>query len=888
MSALFSAVQFLDGCPHCPHGPMLAKSSNPVSFVCTAFRRKGDCARDAQSTRELPPTQSSLVELQSVEPEKRAYCFDCDHLFVSSSSDKRHASHQVSLGITDQLLRMPSFLLRPMTNSHSHSQYFFSLDTLNHLYSIMHQLDVRFVICVGTPRLHEFVQLQRSCRQQSMNSYLLDMDFRLQWFYSPNQFSSPGRTYENCLVFCDPPFAAPMVLVLDNLSKLGSYLLSGNIGCGNKTGTHLFCRTMLVLPHFFDRKLAKLNPNFSLLDYKITYTNHARFDCDDTTSPKIRGRRRDSVVRIFTNLPPSLVAPPPQLTAEFRYCKPCARYSFRNNIHCSHCNRCPTKHGQTYVHCHHCGRCRPPGRAHCFECGRCVPAYTSAFLLIVLLNVNWLSNVFSSSRQNLSGVFVIGKNASLPIRAPIHCTYSTCFDASLCAYEHSGRSLNRISVYVYNPTIYFDEFHRPLPLYPSDEQIDILIAIRNSRYSVDDPHKACVFVPNVDLLNGLNPNDRLARLTLSGLPWWNGGVNHLLFSFLPGKHNVFSGLAINANAAHSTGTYRSTFDISIPAFHPSFPIIGFRIDHTKRSFLLSVLPSYSASDRIRVKDILFAYRKPDFPENQSIILFDGADELSTTTFDGYSVLFSSTQYATIDRITVNYAKTLAQSLFCLIVRIPPVGQLALFDAMAVGCIPVIADDNFVLPFSEVLDWSKIAVRVRYADLEQSQVQFIFNRYFASLEKIVLTSLDILNERVFPYYSRTYFQWNDPNYVEHDFPSPPSLFYPTRSSTDIGFTAVIRGHDHFALLHQLLMDLHLVPSLRRIVVVWTNPNVSVPSAPLWPSLRVPLSLVPVDQPSRRFFPHAQITTEAVLSLERSRLRAILGTNSTCIRAVESKH
>ncbi|KAA3679286.1 glucuronyl/N-acetylglucosaminyl transferase EXT2 [Paragonimus westermani] len=521
---------------------------------------------------------------------------------------------------------------------------------------------------------------------------------------------------------------------------------------------------------------------------------------------------------------------------------------------------------------------------HIFDMKQLLRLFTSAtLLLIVLFSLNWLSYTIRSSRQNLSDIYVIGKNASLPTRAPIHCTYSTCFDASLCAYEHSGRSLNRISVYVYNPVVYFDESLRPLSLYPSHEQVDMLTAIRNSRYWVNDPLEACVFVPNVDLLNGLNPSDRLARITLNSLLWWNGGVNHLLFSFLPGKHNVFCGSAINANAAHSTVTYRSTFDISIPAFHPSFPTTGLRIRDTQRSFLLSVLPTYSASDRTRVRDILFAYRKPDFLENQSIILFDSAGDLSSTTFADYNALFSSTQYATVDRITVNYAETLTRSLFCLIVRIPPVGQLALFDAMAAGCIPVIVDDSFVLPFSEVLDWTKIAVRVRHADLEQtptiltsfrsteiarlqSQVQFIFNRYFSSLEKIVLTTLDILNERVFPYYSRTYFQWNDPNYVENEFPSPPSLFYPTRSSTDIGFTALIRGHDHFALLRRLLMDLHLVPSLRRIIVVWTNPNVSIPSASLWPSLRVPLSIVPVDQPSRRFFPHAQISTEAVLSLD----------------------
>ncbi|KAF8560534.1 hypothetical protein P879_03321, partial [Paragonimus westermani] len=649
------------------------------------------------------------------------------------------------------------------------------------------------------------------------------------------------------------------------------------------------------------RKLARLNPTFSLLDYKITYANHARFDCGDTTSLKMKGKRRDSVVRIFTNLPPSLVAPPPQLTNEFRHVNPsfllwgrfvqshhdCFSLDWNtvSLVPAIHPGKtyiasivtgvqpnmdkltcivitaavvdrldeftassvvvvCPIMpvlmhendfHGFgyfVYVCCnillfssHLCflnslvilnqlnvsvsALLLPASKTrvlalmlvelkhNVFDMKQLLRLFTStAFLLIVLVSLNWLSDTIRSSRQNLSDICIIGKNASLPARAPVHCTYSTCFDASLCAYEHSGRSLNRISVYVYNPLVYFDESLRPLSLYPSDEQVDMLTAIRNSRYWVNDPHKACVFVPNVDLLNGLNPSDRLARITLNSLPWWNGGVNHLLFSFLPGKHNAFCGSAINANAAHSTGTYRSTFDISIPAFHPSFPTAGLRIRDT---------------------------------------------------------------------------------------QIPPVGQLALFDAMAAGCIPVIVDDSFVLPFSEVLDWSKIAVRVRHADLEQiptiltsfrsteiarfqSQVQFIFIRYFASLERIVLTTLDILNERVFPYYSRTYFQWNDPYYVEHDFPSPPSLFYPTRSSTDIGFTALIRGHDHFALLHRLLMDLHLVPSLRRIIVVWTNPNVSIPSASLWPSLRVPLSLVPVDQPSRRFFPHAQISTEAVLSLD----------------------
>lgn len=37
------------------------------------------------------------------------------------------------------------------------------------------------------------------------------------------------------------------------------------------------------------------------------------------------------------------------------------------------------------------------------------------------------------------------------------------------------------------------------------------------------------------------------------------------------------------------------------------------------------------------------------------------------------------------------------------------------DAMAAGCIPVIAIDHYVLPFEDVIDWQKTSVRLYEGD-----------------------------------------------------------------------------------------------------------------------------------------------------------------------------
>ena len=87
-------------------------------------------------------------------------------------------------------------------------------------------------------------------------------------------------------------------------------------------------------------------------------------------------------------------------------------------------------------------------------------------------------------------------------------------------------------------------------------------------------------------------------------------------------------------------------------------------------------------------------------------------------------------------------------------------------SLSQGCIPVILGDAHVLPFSDVLDWSRASVTCwshdigeivsRLSSLPTLNVQemrkqgmFFYKQYYSSMSSIAMTTLDIINERVFP-------------------------------------------------------------------------------------------------------------------------------------------
>ena len=50
-----------------------------------------------------------------------------------------------------------------------------------------------------------------------------------------------------------------------------------------------------------------------------------------------------------------------------------------------------------------------------------------------------------------------------------------------------------------------------------------------------------------------------------------------------------------------------------------------------------------------------------------------------------------------------------------------------------------------------------------------QIQFLYHTYFDSMAKITLTTLDVLNSRIFPYAARSYHEWNEPPDVVSSMP-----------------------------------------------------------------------------------------------------------------------
>ncbi|KAH8401571.1 hypothetical protein KR009_006570 [Drosophila setifemur] len=448
----------------------------------------------------------------------------------------------------------------------------------------------------------------------------------------------------------------------------------------------------------------------------------------------------------------------------------------------------------------------------------------------------------------------------------VNCTFWDCLNIYKCEHD-------RLKVYIYPLQEFVDEKSDKVATTLSSEYFQILEAVLKSRYYTSNPNEACLFLPSLDLLNQNIFDKHLAGASLVSLDFWDRGANHILFNMLPGgapSYNTVMDVntdnAIIFGGGFDSWTYRPGFDVSIPVWSPRL-VQQHAHPTAQRKFLLivaqmNILPRF-----------LRTLRELALAHSDQVLVLGPCETLDLLTRCPVSQHHKA----------LEYPRLLSRGKFCLVGKSLRLGQPDLMEIMSQYCIPVIAVDNYVLPFEDVIDWSLASVRIRESELHsvmqklkaissvkivemQKQVEWLYNKYFKDLKTVTLTALEVLESRIFPLRARSSRKWNTIDTNARSTFNP--LFLPSLAPKSQGFTAVILTYDRVESLFLLIQKLAVVPSLQSILVIWNNQKKSPPHLSTFPSISKPLKIrqTKENKLSNRFYPYPEIETEAILTID----------------------
>uniref|UniRef100_A0A671VTT1 Exostosin-1c n=1 Tax=Sparus aurata TaxID=8175 RepID=A0A671VTT1_SPAAU len=450
------------------------------------------------------------------------------------------------------------------------------------------------------------------------------------------------------------------------------------------------------------------------------------------------------------------------------------------------------------------------------------------------------------------------------------CRMETCFDFTRC--RRRGREGFRVYIYPSEKNDRVSESYRK-----------ILTSIGESRYYTSDPREACLFVLGIDTLD----RDQLSGQfvpnvdeRIRGYPLWNDGRNHLIFNLYSGTWPNYTedlgfniGQAILAKASLNTEHFRPGFDVSIPLFSKDHPQKG-----GERGWLVrNTIP----------------------PRRKYLLMFKGKRYLTGIGSDTRNALHHIHNGKDIVSLTTcRHGKDWEKHKdLVLSGSLSPEESLDSFicaTCVQAACIPVLLSNGWELPFSDVIQWNQAVIEgderlllqvpstVRAVGNERvlalrQRTQMLWEAYFSSVDKIVLTTLEIIKDRVFSHISRNKYMWNSlpggllvlPEYSTH-LAHFPFYYLGLGVSPGQEFTAVIHAVSPLVSQSQPIMKLLQVVSKSKycsqIIILW-NSEKPPPSRSKWPPMPVPLTVTDGRRKTTsRFLPHVAIETEAVLSLD----------------------
>ncbi|KFD61784.1 hypothetical protein M514_26030 [Trichuris suis] len=364
------------------------------------------------------------------------------------------------------------------------------------------------------------------------------------------------------------------------------------------------------------------------------------------------------------------------------------------------------------------------------------------------------------------------------------CSMDTCFDYSRCRKRP-------LRVYIYPKTNLSGDAE------PSSESYEkILQAIRDSKFYTKNPKEACLFILPWDTLSRDNLSPFYVsnmRAKIKSIPegMWNNGVNHLIFNLYSGTWPNYDladlgfdpGKAILAKASFSTRQYRRNYDVSLALFHQILPLRGPRPMADNDPSLAPSWVSTPSHYLLVFKGKRYVFGIGSETRNALYHLHNNRDVIMLTTCKhGKDWKRNQDERCAIDNAMYDrwtYEELMQNSSFCLVPRGRRLGSFRFLEALEKGCIPVILSNDWVLPFSEVIDWSLATVRADERTLFQIpstlrsidpsvidrmrlQARHLYRLYFASVDKIVdtvLQALQIIQDRIWSWEKRTRLIWN---------------------------------------------------------------------------------------------------------------------------------
>ncbi|KAK3087008.1 hypothetical protein FSP39_000266 [Pinctada imbricata] len=472
----------------------------------------------------------------------------------------------------------------------------------------------------------------------------------------------------------------------------------------------------------------------------------------------------------------------------------------------------------------------------------------------------------------------------------------TCFDFSKCEKD--------FKVYVY-----------PVQERVSESYSKILVSIQDSKYYTKNPEEACIFILSIDTLDRDVLSQNFAKdiqSKIDRLSLWNNGKNHLIFNLYSGTWPDYSpnldfdiGEAMLAKSSISVHKFRPGFDISFPLIGKDHPHKGGERGHLYismnnipplRYYLLAFKGKrYLTGIGSETRNSLYHIHN-----GEEIVLLTTcrhgkswqkkARELNDTRCD-----VDNKEYDRYD-----YRKLLTNATFCLVPRGRRLGSFRFLESLQAGCIPFLLSNGWELPFSEVIDWTKVAVWGDERLLFQvpsivrslshpeilvlrQQTQFLWEAYFSSMDKIVLTTLEILRDRVNRHFARNSVIWNTfpgglsilPGYTafHHTYP----FFYQQDGTKPTNkFTAVIYATSPVLLssapLFRLIRTIAKSTNVHKILVVW-HCDVAPPPAYQWPAdLGVPILVKTkiIKSVNARFYLYSELEMDAVFNFDEDTL------------------